>query len=366
MLLGPASGRTAQPSSEVDGFRERLWATAGTACGSDHARLRWYAIGGWPVCVRFASPAIEAALADALAHLESGPRAGPTLTVSAWDDWSTGAFLPAPPRSGRDGFGVLGALRGAEGGDFRAAFDVSTGTFGALDLRTGHAVYRVPDARRVSVTDRAAPLRTILHWWAGAQGALLVHAGAVGRPDGAVLLIGRGGAGKSTTALACLHSLGYVGDDYCLLRFDVEPRVFSLYATAKVDAGTIRRLPHLTEAPGHRAPGSGKEVVFVGARWPDRMLPVSPVRAIVLPKVTDRARPRLRPARGGEGLLAVAPSTMFQLPGLVPEALGQLAALARRVPTYVLEVGDDLDGVAGCLEACLDPARAPTGSGADG
>lgn len=363
MILGPTSDRAARPSSEVEGFRERLWAAAGAACRAGGARLRWYAIGGAPVRVRFAGPALEAALAEALAHLETGPQPGAALTVSAWDDASTGVSLPSPPWRGPEGFGSLGALRGTESGVFRGAFDLGTGTFSALDLRTGDAVYRVPDARRATVTDRAAPLRTILHWWAGAQGWQLVHAGAVGRPDGAVLVIGRGGAGKSTTALACLaSSLSYVGDDYCLLRLDPEPRVFSLYATAKVDAGTIRRLPDLAEALGHRSPGcrpgSRKDVVFVGTRWPDRMLRDSPVRAIVLPRITGRSRPWLRPTRGGEGLLAVAPSTMFQLPGTAPEALGRLAVLARRVPTFVLELGDDLDGVAGCLEACLDPTRA--------
>jgi hypothetical protein len=97
------------------------------------------------------------------------------------------------------------------------------------------------------------------------------------------------------------------------------------------------------------------------------MLRESPVRAIVLPRITGRTRPRLRRASGGDGLLAGAPSTMFQLPGRAPDALGRLAELARRVPTFVLEVGAELAGVAACLESCLQRVGRPTAlGGADG
>ena len=33
-----------------------------------------------------------------------------------------------------------------------------------------------------------------------------VHAGAVGNKNGGILLVGKGGSGKSSTALACLKS----------------------------------------------------------------------------------------------------------------------------------------------------------------
>ena len=46
-----------------------------------------------------------------------------------------------------------------------------------------------------------APFRTILTWWAADHRLALVHAAAVATGDGAVVLAGTSGAGKSTTAL---------------------------------------------------------------------------------------------------------------------------------------------------------------------
>src|SRR5690606_23216096 len=91
-----------------------------------------------------------------------------------------------------------------------------------------------------------APFRTILTWWAADQGLPLLHASAVADDSGAVAIAGASGAGKSTTALACLAAgLRIVGDDACLVRFDPEPTIYSIYARAKLEPDALAKLPSL-------------------------------------------------------------------------------------------------------------------------
>ena len=143
-----------------------------------------------------------------------------------------------------------------------------------LEGQSDHPTIRVADhlARRYLLGvegvanlpwwEGGAPFRRQLHW-ALAPDALPVHAAAVGDARGAALLVGRGGSGKSSTAVACLAAgLGFLGDDYCILRFEPEPVVHSLYCSAKV---TNEELPHLGALAEQRdldVPEGPKPVLF--------------------------------------------------------------------------------------------------------
>ena len=66
-----------------------------------------------------------------------------------------------------------------------------------------------------------------------------------------------------------------------------------------------------------------------------------PVKAVVVTTVRGRGETRLVPASPVKALLALAPTTIYQLPRN-GGALGPLAELVRRVPSFTLELGDDL------------------------
>src|SRR5436190_545935 len=68
------------------------------------------------------------------------------------------------------------------------------------------AVVWVWDARTLAAADCCRPLLRLLHWWLADQPWQLVHGAAVGAAAGGVLVTGVGGAGKSTTALACVSA----------------------------------------------------------------------------------------------------------------------------------------------------------------
>ncbi len=306
-------------------------------------------IAGRSVCMRFAGPALLPVLAPAFAHLLRSSAEPPDLTVCCWDDASTGVTTPEP-RVSADRAGIEFV-----DGPVKLAWEPGQRAIAAFSATQRLALVRFQDAGAVPVWERAAPLRRILHWWASGLGLQLVHAAAVGTRQGGVLLVGRGGSGKSTTALACVGSaLGYAGDDYCLLSFDDGPRVHALYGSGKADAASGARLPRLQSTFAASAlRGEGKSVIFVEDSFPGTMIDTFPLRAVVVPRIAGDAACRLDPMPRAAALRAVAPSTLFQLPGDRGESLSRLAALVRELPCWQLSLGPDPAAAQPLLENLL-------------
>ena len=75
------------------------------------------------------------------------------------------------------------------------------------------------------------------------------HAAAVGQMGSGALLVGKGGSGKSTSALGSLASgWRYIGDDYCLLALNGIPQIHSLCTSAKLNAYHLENFPTLLSA----------------------------------------------------------------------------------------------------------------------
>ena len=72
------------------------------------------------------------------------------------------------------------------------------------------------------------------------------------------------------------------------------------------------------------------------------------VRRGQLPQVVKNAvEPRIRPASKGEALLALAPTSLLQIPSPSRGVKGfnNLAQLAEQVPSYHLELGSDVRSI---------------------
>ena len=293
--------------------------------------------------LRVAGDALGARLTRSLSHLEVPGTRTASVTIFAWDDVSTPARMPPPPWGTANVYTRRGDLRGFGDDRILAAYNFGAGTLSLFDVERRAGLFWVRDPSVLPGYELAAPFRVLLHWVARATGGHLVHGAAVGTPHGGVLLVGRGGSGKSTTALACLAGgLFYVGDDYCLVRLG-PPFVHSLYCSAKVWDDSVRQLPQLQAAAAPDLHRDGEKAVFVlDRRRGDRILPGCPLRAILLPRVTGAGPTRLRPATPREALQALAPSTMAQLAGADARSVAIMTALARQLPCYHLELGSDL------------------------
>jgi len=304
---------------------------------------RFYIIGGYPIRLRFAGPALIPFIAPALEHLAARPNPAPALTICLWDSASTRTKMPPCPWA-TDDYIARGEVRGYNDEHIHTAFYLGSGILNMLDTTLNVAILWIRDAGLIPYYETAAPLRTILHWWMRDHERQFVHAAAVGTPRGCVLLAGKGGSGKSTTTLACLPSeLLYVGDDYVLLSRQPTPFVYSLYNSAKLDADYIQRLPHLLPAVSNSERlDMEKALIFLHDHYPHKVAKGFPVRAILLPRFTGLLGTTLKKASPAASLTALAPSTIFQLPGAGQEAFQSLASFVRQVPSYVLELGTDL------------------------
>jgi hypothetical protein len=313
-------------------------------------------IGEFTVCLRFAGAGLLPYVSPALAHLCIEPTAAPDLTICLWDTVSTNTptapllnwlcksirMQPFEHLSPRQEIRVLSNTR------VPATFEMGAGVLSMLDTQQASAVYWVHDAAALPYYEQGAPLRTILNWWLSSRNFQCVHAGAVGTTEGGVLLTGKGGSGKSTTALACLDSeLLYVSDDYCLFTNEPRPYVYSLYNTAKLNGlRDLQRQPQfLPMIHNTNQLGQEKLMMFLARHMGHKLRRGFPLKAILLPCVTGNVETRLTRVSAGLALKSLAPTSLFQLPGAAQRSFQNMGELVRQLPCYQLELGSDLSAI---------------------
>jgi hypothetical protein len=318
---------------------------------------RPFRLGGHQVLLRFAGRGVVPAVAPAFAHLAAAPASQPELVVDIWDSVSTGVAPPPTPEV--DPESPVGAFYFFEDPPARGVFQPGMQALSTVHLGTDRAWYWVADPATLPYWERAAPIRQILHWWMATRGHQQVHGGAIGTPEGGVLLVGKGGSGKSTCALVSLASeLRYAGDDYTMVSVEPRPWVHSLFSSGKVHPDNLWRVPHLEPALSNAEHlATEKAVVFVDQHFPDRPIDGFPLRAIVLPTIKAQPQTRAVPASRTAALAALAPSTVFQLHTAGSEALQYMARLVREVPAYVLELGTDVSEIPRVILALLHDLR---------
>jgi hypothetical protein len=314
-----------------------------------------YEIGGATVLLRFAGKRLVPFMTPGLAHLElKTETTQPALTINIWDGGPEGAGILAPPWLPQDQI-ARGEVLGLSDEAVRVAFNPVSCSLSLFDSRMELALHFVPQPEGLLAYERAAPLLAILNWWAQRSGRQVVHAAAIGNAEAGLLLAGRGGSGKTTTAVACLEAgLDYAGDDYCLLEDGTTPQVFSLYNSCKVEVGNMWVCPKI-QAAARRSELSenGKTLLFLRELFPERMVSMFPLRAILVPRIVSAGPTRLIPVSVAEGLKALAPSTLFQLPGEDTTAFRTLATIVRKVPCYRLDLGPALDEIPGAIGSLL-------------
>ncbi len=344
----PRPGQTASafPAHDPSTYFELAQQAFQTALANAGAHSEDYVIGGHRLRLVFAGQAWRPHFTAALAHRAAPPAEKVDLTIWVWDDAATGAQMPSPPWSAED-YTLRGEIPAACNERYRAGYQVDAGLLNLLDLRQGLGLMWTADAARLPRYELTLPVRTLLHWWVGARGQQMAHAGAVGNASGGVLLVGKGGSGKSTTALACLEAgLDYAGDDYVIFDDQPAPRAHSVYCSGKLNADHIGRLPaYVPQIHNQAQLGSEKALLYLNARYAGRLAADLPLSAIVLPRVTGAAHSRYRPVATVPALAALAASTLRQLPCAGQADHERMRRLALRVPAYALDLGSDLENI---------------------
>ena len=201
-------------------------------------------------------------------------------------------------------------------------------------LRGLTVVAEAPDDSELS-----APFRTHFQWLAQQRGEALIHAAMVVRAQSGVLIVGPGGAGKSTTVCsALLAGLGTLGDDYVW----VQPpgatggtfTARSVYQTVKLrPSGPAANHPAV-QGLGHRSVREGqKRLHYLSPEQsvdPQQSVDISAI--VVLSRGLGEGPPRQ--VSGSAALVAAAPSTALQGADDQQQTLAVISAMARSIPTY--------------------------------
>jgi hypothetical protein len=335
------------------GLAERFWSESierFEAAAAGRLLERDLVIAGLSVRLSFAGPAMYEAVFPAFEHLVRRGSAEPERRVLIWDAASTGVKAPDAIWSETD-LGPHGEVLSLGKGSIHAAVD-GWGRLLAYDPRSGTLVYHASDAALFPWHEYAAPMRSGLHWLLTGSGRHLIHGAAVGEGGRGLLVTAPSGSGKSTLAAACFCAgLDTAADDFVVVTLDGAPRAHSLYATAKLDRGSVELLapdPSLITNPGF----SGDEKAVLDLRG-GPIVPELPLSGIVVPRLTGASTPVLARIGAAEALRQIGPSSLVVMPRPRGPALATAAELARRLPAWRLDLGGDLEAAVDSLRGLL-------------
>lgn len=323
---------------------------------SRQKRIVNYRVGGAVVRICFFGEEVYRSLAPAIAHLVvAEPTRQVDYKITAWDSVGSGLPMSAPWRDERYIYQPDNNAQRTMEVDFRGAYLQGEQTIRLYDSKHKQAYLWMHDASVLPQWVKGAPFRALFHWFLVERGVQLVHGAVVGSGGVGVLLTARGGSGKSTTALSALRAgMEYVGDDY--VGVDVTGNAVyahSLYQSLKIICGAAYTDEFVI--PGIEVSQSNEEkaLVMVDRIAPSQIRQVLRLSAVCIPRITSGPT-RMVPARASEAFLALAPTTLFQLPLASAQSWGLLRQITERLPCYILELGPQLSDAPAVIKSYLD------------
>ncbi len=316
---------------------------ASAALTKRRVRKERFSIGGWPFQLIAPEDRPGEWLGRAFPVLDHHEKqnSADCHQLTAWDGTGREALPPWEPND----LVPLGVLERFSNEAIRCAVDIPTDSLIVCNFAQDWSLTCYPSIHDLPAWAKASPFRIILSWLCNRQGMQIVHGAAVALEGHAVLLAGPGGAGKSTTALACaLAGLAYLGDDYCA----IEPRtgqVHMVYRTAKLFKSSLDLIPSLFALIDNRDKiDMEKGVIFL--RGDEVSLARSAkLSAILLPRVGNGSATTLYPATRADAVKAILPSTVGGLMGGTSVTPRLIMELVHSVPSFHLALGKDLKSV---------------------
>lgn len=311
------------------------------ACMAQPRQSQFVRVGRARIQLDFAGTALLPAVAPALAHLGADSVTNADIVFELWDRASTGIRPPRPPFN-VDDYRRYGQRAIAYAAPFALMHAPNAGLLFAYDRATRHGYFWTDDAAQLSIYERAAPVQTLFHWALADFGWQVVHAAAVGTARGGVLLVGNTGAGKSTTALSCLAQDGikFLSDDKCLVRLEPEPTAFAIFSSGKIKADMLEHMPQFrSQLVGWDDYFKARKgLVYLYPAYAEHMIQSFPIKALVLPAVTNGPDASIQSASAISAFRQIGPSTVIWLPGAEADNYHFTAELTRRLPCYRLNL----------------------------
>lgn len=303
----------------------------------------------------FAGDKLIPDLLPAISHLICEDEGVEDVVFNIWDSASTDVEMVKSPVH-RTYLTRRGDIWGFGSDRYKTAFHWGDYSVNLFDRERKVGIYWVQEAGHLPYWLKGSPMRTLFHWWMELSGCQLLHAAAVGNEEGAVLITGSSGVGKSSTALACLASgLKYIADDYMIVSLDNGPVAHSLYSTAKLNADQVERFPTLKRhITNWETMEEEKATLYLYPELKDQIVESLPLKAIVTPQFADSTATEIGPISSDVLIGAAALTTMSQLPGVREENYQRIVRLVEALPGFALRLGRDRQGVAKTVTELLE------------
>ncbi len=315
-------------------------------------------LAGMRICLRFAGEVPIPLIMPTLNHLVSEKTGPVDLTICCWDDETTRSEMRLPtPRILTDQ--RRNCLHTVSDRRFRAYYHEWMNVLCDIDLQDHVAYYCYLNAASMPMYEIAAPMRQIFNEAFNQRGKQLVHAAAVGSSQGSVLLAGAAKSGKSTLAVQCLlHGMDYQSDDLCVISQE-SPRSWSIYNIAKLRENSVARLGKNLPKLSHFTEGEEKKSFFYAHQhFPEKVLKEVPIKALVIPMITNGATSRLTKATRIDAARALVPWSTSEVPTSDPHPGEKIMLKAiNQLPSYKLEVGRDERQTVDLLRKLIDESQ---------
>jgi len=314
---------------------------------------KYYRIAGRNICLRFYNDDLSENLKYALSHNEIDKPSRIDLTVHLWDTVSTHAQFTAPWINKNYFFTQSTETKNKATDNFMGVYLYGEETLTLYDRDRKTAYFWTHDAKLLPVWVSAAPIRTLLQWFLAETGVYLVHGAVIGCNGKAALITARGGSGKSTTALASvLSGMTYLGDDYVGIESTDTITAHSLYNSVKVSPSYVAKFLNLSPYVWNKE--GEKSVLFLAPLFPQQVLKNSPLSAILIPVIKHHKKSVIVPATKAQAMLALMPTTLFQLPLVAANKIQILKKIIEKTPCYSIELSSDSDEVASAISGFLE------------
>jgi len=300
----------------------------------------YYNVAETTVCISFAGHSMIPLFTPALEHLRIQMVEKPDVTFYVWDSDSSQIEMAEPPCKWSD-FTDRGDIKGFDSIRIKTAFHWGELSLVVMDLESNTGIFWVQSPSKLPFWTQSAPLRSLFHWWLEKNNMQLLHAAAIGTDDGAVLITGKGGVGKSSTAIRCLESgMYYLSDDYVIVQTEPEPVVYSLYSTAKIKKKEVDDYPLLKVCLAPYVKNKQeKELYLLFPLMKEKIVNKMPLKAILTPQIVDNEDSNIAPVPFWTVQAAMSFTTLSHLPYAGRYTHEIICNLCNKLPSFHLLLG---------------------------
>jgi hypothetical protein len=207
-------------------------------------------------------------------------------------------------------------------------------------------IYWVKSAEDIPWWEPTFSFRILFHFWTHNLPAQLVHAGTMANNHSGVLITGPSGSGKSTSCLNLIRAgYQYLGDDYVWVELGVQPVVYALYQTAKIEPDNLQQrfsdwAPFIKNKMLYK---QQKAIFNIKELLPEAWISSVSLKAILLPKVMHEEKSSFESTNPSHSLMAMAPTTLHHLPHNRKVSYQKLMRLSVALPAYYWHLGHNLE-----------------------